>query len=369
MTLVLFIYSLRAGGAERVLTKLADFLVARGHRVLLITQTGVDSDAYPTRAERLSLQAGATSSGNLHALFNNIRRLQRLFCLLRRIRPHCMLAFMPTAAVVALLAARPLKIPVIAAERSHPEHGNLSPWRQRLQRWLYPHAFSVTVQTEAVAEWYRDHQGLSNLQVIPNGITLPLPAGTPILTPSEYIPAQRPVILSVGRLDSGKNTAAVLRAFAAAELTPAWQLVVIGDGDQADAVQRLAEELEIDDQFILLRRVGNIQDWYERASIYVSASLFEGFPNVLLEAMACGCPCIAYDCPTGPADIIEHDQDGLLIPLGDEAKLALAIQQLAANESMRQQFGERARHICERFDEPALFDQWAALLEQAGGAG
>ena len=128
------------------------------------------------------------------------------------------------------------------------------------------------------------------------------------------------------------------------------------------AVAGLAERV------LLPGRAGNVGDWYAASSLYVMSSRFEGFPNTLAEAMACGLPAVSFDCDTGPRDIIRHEVDGLLVPAGDAAALEAALRRLMADPALRGRFAARASEVRERFSLASVSARWEQLFRQMQAA-
>ena len=110
----------------------------------------------------------------------------------------------------------------------------------------------------------------------------------------------------------------------------------------------------------LVRQPGRV---LARAEVFALTSSVEGFPNALLEAMACGCACVSFDCPSGPADMLEHGVSGLLVPPGDTTALAAAIRTLMGQPALRASLSARAREVKQRFAPAVIFEQWNTLLE------
>ena len=363
MRLLLSINSLSTGGAERVMAKLADHLDTK-HDVTVVTQVATGNDQYPTKAKRLSLDAGSVSAHAWQALINNLTRWYRLRKVIQNIQPDCVITFMPTANILALLATLGSNRPVVVSERVHPPFNFLSPVRSWLQRKLYPHASRVVVLAEDSAAWFRTNYNLQRLAVIPNSISLPLPCNESILDPDSLLP-NRKLVLAVGRLVDQKQHDIVLRAFAQTAHEPDWHLVIVGEGPNEQALNELAADLGVANRFTLVPRVGNIQAWYERAEIYISASQYEGFPNALLEAMACQCAAVVFDCPTGPADIIQHGENGLLIPLNDVAQLQLALISLMQDSASKKRLANNARDVVNQFSDSRFFTSWEEAIAAA----
>lgn len=174
-----------------------------------------------------------------------------------------------------------------------------------------------------------------------------------------------PRIIAIGRLVHLKGLDLLLAAFAeAAEHFPEWQLDIFGQGP-------LREELEIKrNQLGLEKRVhfrGITTDVYaelERSNIFVLPSRIEGFPNVLLEAMAAGVAVIAADCKFGPGEIIDNENNGLLIPPENIPALTQALKRLMSDAELREKLGSAARSVQERYAEEKIVKRWINLIEE-----
>jgi glycosyltransferase involved in cell wall biosynthesis len=134
-----------------------------------------------------------------------------------------------------------------------------------------------------------------------------------------------PVILGVGRLTHQKDFATLLRAFARVRKEVVCRLVILGEGDERARLQALAEELGVRRDVDLPGFVENPYAYMARAAIFVLSSRYEGLPNVLIEALACGVPVVSTDCPSGPREILLDGDAGVLIPVGDHDKMAQEI--------------------------------------------
>jgi glycosyltransferase involved in cell wall biosynthesis len=371
MRLLLHINSLAVGGAERVLLKLARHWHELGHDVMVVTQAPVEQDQLPVPAgvQRASTQTGGVSGHWLRALVRNAERSRRLRAVLQAWKPDRIISFLPTANVVALLAARGLGIPVIVGERMFPAFLALG-WLQRCARdRQYPKAAVVVVQTEESASWYRQALALVNLVVIPNGISLPLDDQAPHIEPDDLLPSAACVVLTIGRMAEPKRPEDAVRAFAAAFADdPAWHLVLIGDGDKQSLVQVVIASTSLADRIHWIPRAGNVATWYQRAEMCVLVSGAEGFPNVLLEAMAMGCVPIAYDCSTGPREVIRDGINGFLVPVGDVSSLIERMRQLGTDDVLRGKLARSAKDVTDSHSDAAFYGRWDAVLTQVASA-
>jgi len=383
MNVLLYIHSLRAGGAERAIVKLSNYLVEHGHRVTLATHVASEEDHYQVDdgVDRVCLGYARTSRGGLDTAVLNLRRATRLRQLIIHVQPDCLVAFMFVPTGVASIASIGMDIPMVASERSNPASVARSRIAEWFLRWAMKRLVGLVVLSEETAQWMRKHRGIDSVLVIPNGVSLPLVQnrGQPFTTGSDeggelnFIPDQCRVIACVGRLVENKSPEQVVDAFsralrdhAQAELEEAdsWHLVFVGEGPLRDELVARVEALGLAARVHFLGRRSDVQPIYERAEIYVSASQYEGFPNALLEAMACGCSVIATDCPTGPKDIIDHKLNGLLVEVGDLDGLTDALRHLMGDDEYRLSLAARAREVLETYSDEQTQSRWLQLLER-----
>lgn len=371
MRLYFFINSITGGGAERVTTSLARHFVDQGYDVGVITMHPEERDFYPIdpRVRRVTLDLAGVNRG-LGKLTANYRRWRALRRALKAEQPDVVVAMMTNSIVLAILAAVGLPTRAYGSERNNPARKTTGrPWAL-LRRLVYRFAAGHVAQTREAAAWLKRHAGARNVHVIPNPVVWPIPSCSPRLAPKTVVSPERKVILAVGGKPEQKGFDLLLHAFAGlAADSPQWDLVILGADPESEAVggggasvQRLAEELGVDQRLHLPGRVGNVADWYQRADMFVLSSRYEGFPNVLLEAMASGCPSIAFDCDTGPRDVIEHGVNGVLVPPADTGALRSAMVQLIADEDHRRHLGTQAPALRHQFDEHKIIRMWQDVL-------
>ncbi|HOI08803.1 MAG TPA: glycosyltransferase, partial [Deltaproteobacteria bacterium] len=146
-----------------------------------------------------------------------------------------------------------------------------------------------------------------------------------------------------------------------------WSLVILGEGEDRRLLQDLISRLSLDDRVLLPGRIQNLEPVLRRSDIFVLSSRYEGFPNVLMEAMALGLPVISTDCPYGPGDIIRHGHDGILVPNQDVQALANAMGALIEDEGERRRLAAQSPSVLDRFGKDAIMHQWDRLVESAVG--
>lgn len=172
------------------------------------------------------------------------------------------------------------------------------------------------------------------------------------------------LVISAGRLDYQKGYDYLIPAWGiVAKKHPDWHLNIYGEGVLRDSIQKQIDELKLTNVITLCGRTSNISEKYAQHSIYVMSSRAEGFPLALLEAASCGLPLIAYDCPSGPSEIIENGKNGLLVErVGDIQGMADAICTLIENEALRNEMGEKALQMVERFSIQNIKKEWMEVL-------
>ncbi|MCQ2237849.1 MAG: glycosyltransferase family 4 protein [Bacteroidaceae bacterium] len=191
-------------------------------------------------------------------------------------------------------------------------------------------------------------------KVIPNSI--------PFL-PKEHSTCKNHKIISVGRLSEQKGYNRLIDAWALlANKYKDWALDLYGDGEEHDELVNHIKEKGVENSFIIHKPTKDIASKYSEASIYVMSSRFEGFGMVLIEALACGVPCISFNCPHGPSEIIENGVNGFLVENGNVKQLAESLEKLMIDEKERINMGKAASQSVERFSKDRVMRMWNDLF-------
>ena len=369
MNLVVFIHSLGRGGAERVTVNLANYLADEGWKITIVTLADARRDCYELHRSihRVMLNLDEESANPLVAIANNVRRIHALRTVLREIRPHAALGMMNTASVLLLFASRGLGIVNIGAERANPSTARLGKAWSWLRSFAYRRLHALVALTPDAADWLERHAGARNIVVIPNAVVWPLPDQAPRVDPDAVGISARKRLMAVGRLAPVKGFDNLLAAFSLIAASHAdWELVIVGEGPQRTALQSQIDSAGLTGQVILAGEVGNLSDWYRRAHLFALSSRHEGFPNVLLEAMAHGLACVSFDCEAGPRNIIRDGVDGLLVKDQDVGALAAALGRLMDDRDSRTLYANRAVEVRERFEMSRILGLWRDLIKSLG---
>jgi glycosyltransferase involved in cell wall biosynthesis len=220
---------------------------------------------------------------------------------------------------------------------------------------LAPRAAAIVLQTEAIRASYPPAIA-ARAEVIPNPVAIP----PPLKQPHDGL-----MLVAVGRLTEQKGFDLLVHAFATlAGEVPEWRLTIFGDGPERPALERLVADRGLSDRINLPGTSANHGDWIGLADAFVLPSRYEGFPNVLVEAMMAGLPVVAFDCDFGPAEIVTNDVNGLLIPAGDVEALILNLRNILKVNRLRDRLGVAARTSAAQFATEHVVLKWDSLANR-----
>lgn len=286
------------------------------------------------------------------SIFKTIKWLRHL---VKVHKPDRVLVFNKFYAALTALALIGLSVPFYISERSSPFFVWKQPFRfiNRLAFSLRP-PLGVMAQTSIAAEYQKKYYSKSTVKVIPN-----------VLREIVYHPEikRENIILAVGRLgDYLKGFDLLIESFSLLQ-NKDWELHIVGGDEDGADLKELAANLGIIERIKFLGKIQDTDKYYAQAGIFVIPSRSEGFPNALVEAMANGCACVAFDFTAGPKDIIDDGVSGIIVENGNVIKLAQAIDYLIENPEKRIQLGESARIIKERLDQKVIINKILEFLD------
>ncbi len=358
--LTFVIHQITAGGAERILTLLANKFCEKGWSVTLLT---LDSGSEPAFFELHSdIQHWPLSlmreQGNWwKAVKVHFLRPFLLRCAIRRSKPDVVIAFIDLMNILTLVATIGLKIPVIISERVHPAFHSIGKFWSLLRQVVYKRSACLVVQTRDARSFFSSSIQ-KNSRIIPNPVLVPEYSG-PVLKSS----ASSKTLMAMGRLREQKGFDLLLKAFAPLyNKFPDWMLEIWGEGEQKEYLEGLRDELGLRKR---VRFPGLSKEHYKtisEADIFVLSSRYEGFPNVLGEAMACGLPVVSFDCPSGPSEMIQDGVNGLLVPAGNILQLSSSMERLMTSAELRKILGEQAIKITESYSLNKIVQSWEELI-------
>lgn len=351
-----FLPQLGGGGAEMNAVRLAPGLLAAGITPVYAVARGPGSYAefLPESAQEIILETGRINSSTLRL----IRAPGPLARLIDERKPDVLCPVMVSTGSAALAATRrcrhkPAKVLSIQNSLSV-SHGQDAGLRQRVELGLIKRRFpafdAAIALSSGVAEELRQLVPAlqDRVEVVPN-VGLPLPAQTAAaLSQPRSQGADGCTLLACGRLTKQKDYPTLLRAFAMLR-GAGLRLNILGDGELRDSLRRVVAELGLADKVTFLGFQHDPFSHMRSADIFVLSSRWEGFGNVLVEAMAMGTPVVSTDCPHGPSEIIADGESGLLVPVGEPEALAAALQRLIDEPQLRQRLSQAGQARAQDF--------------------
>lgn len=354
------INNLQRGGAERVLCILANEFYLQGFDVSIVCLNKAEP-AYPI-SPQIKLINLLSARGKEH-IFNRIKYAVfiylRLIKLLIKEKPFCVLSFMTTANLWNGLACISTHIPFIISEHTTPNHtvNSFNYLLRKLTFMIYRQSKAVVVVSQGIADCMKENKSfrkLNNFKTVRN----PINKFQPLAKHSVH---HRKFIIAVGRLTYVKGFDQLIDAFSNI-YTEDVDLLIVGGGSEYENLNNQIKALGISNRVILVGAKDNLQDYYSQAELLVLSSRNEGYPNVLIEAMSFGCPCIAMDCEFGPSEIIINEFNGILIERNNFKKLIVEIDYLLANNNLRQQIATNAKLINRTNSVKNIVSKWEDLI-------
>ena len=332
--LAIFIPALYGGGAERTMLNLAHGIADRGYKVDLILAQAEGPYMSEIHGNIRIVDLG---KGRIVDRNRTLKRLPSLVQYLREEQPTALLSALSRANLAAVwarkLAGSPKRVVINeqntvskVSANSTSRVAHMAPF---IYRYFYRWADSVIGVSKGVVDDLVQAVGVPQrlVKVIFNpGITPELreKAQAPLDHPW-FQEGEPPVILAVGSLTVQKDFPTLLRAFAQIRRNRLVRLLILGEGPERKKLEELVTELSIDEDVSIPGFVDNPYPYMVRASVFTLSSLWEGLPTVLVEALYCGAPIVATDCPSGPREILRNGDIGRLVPVGDPKALAESI--------------------------------------------
>lgn len=350
MRIIFTLASLGSGGAERVVSLLANKMVEQGHQLEIICLK--INDVYYKLHPGVKVTLATQKTRN---------RLTEVFWLRKYVKQEntdVVIAFTEGVYCFTIAALLGTKIPVIASERLDPSA--MSWKRNLLKRILLPYADWLVVQTKTIKEYFPKRiQKKTSIIFNPVRIT-----STPF-SKAEGIKVEDGRlnrIISVARLFPQKNQEMMIRAFAKfADKYPDWQLVIYGEGPRRQSLQLLIDNLQLTNRVLLPGRTEHVIDELQKSKIFCLSSDYEGMSNSMIEAICVGLPIVSTKV-SGTDELIKDGVNGLLVDIGDEKGMTDALIKLIQNEELMNKMGEANRKKASLFSIDTILGQWYSII-------
>jgi glycosyltransferase involved in cell wall biosynthesis len=355
--LLVIIHSLKGGGAERVVINLLKGLDRDKFSITLGLYERVFDFPLPNNieVEILNIRAGK----NIFTLGTGfIRKIIRLSGIMRKAGPDIVFSLLSSTNVTVILAKllSGIRCKLIISEHTHPSvnlDNERFGWITKLfMRYVYPYSDTIIAVSGGIKRDLMKNFNLSDnkIALIYNPVDLrEIQMLSRETVDHPWFHDNIPVIISAGRLTKQKGYPYLIKAFSLARRSLSCRLMILGEGKDKERLIAMTRELGIarDVEFLGFRE--NPFRYMAKASLFVLSSLYEGFGNVIVEAMALGLPVISTDCPSGPSEIIHDGKNGLLVPVQDEQALAMAITEVLTNKALRERLAIEAKRKSEVF--------------------
>lgn len=350
------------GGVQRVASNLCHGWVRQGWEVHLIVESG-EGAAFPVPAQVAHHQLlKHHKRRGPEGIWDNFSCVRALGQAVRAARMDAVLAISTVANVHLAQADVPKSVVRVGSEHGYSPHFPLSFHKEWFRRRAYPKLDAIVCPTKEAADHLARAYPRARTLCIPNWLTWPLPKGDGSAGATIRRPGRR-TFIACGRFDKLKGFSRLIAMFdGLKERLPDWDLAIVGDGEDRALLEAQVIQAKLGDRVFFHGWVADIGSVFRSGDLFVFPSVSEGFALVLAEAMACGLPCVSYDCKVGPSEIIRDGVDGVLIPVGDETAFAAAMLRLAEDETERASLASACPSILARLSEDAIQPRWASVL-------
>ena len=352
------ISSLGPGGAERVTSILANEFTGLGDSVALSTFASRSEDFFPVSKDVVRFELGGLEETRsmARAILGNVYRTRQIYRAVKEFRPEVLVSFLPETNVLAVLGTLLHSCRVIVCERNRRDRDTLPFFWRALRTIAYPAASAITANSMEMKETL-ELSIKKSVVFLENPVELPKETDLPRHAEK--------LILSVGRLAEQKNFELLIRSFSGSKYQKSgWDLVIVGEGDERQSLQKLSEDLLISEQVKLVGLLDSITGYFQKASLFVLTSRFEGMPNAALEAMAMSVPVLVTETSGEMRNIVLDGVNGL-VTAGSEPHVRDKLDWASENQKVLERLGREGRITVERFDKNRVVEKWRQLLLEA----
>lgn len=360
MRIAFLIHNLNSGGAERATCALSGYFASKGHEVSILTIDG-DKPFYSLdeRVNLINLNLPKIKTGSpVKKTAAVLRRFSSIQKSIRALNPDVVIGMSHVMSVYAVFSTRRSGIKAIGTERNNPYTYQNTAVMRFLRRFCSKSAEGFVYQTKRAMAFF-PAAAQKKSAVIPNAVFNPL-------VEEIHIAEQRSkTITAMGRLTYQKGFDILINAFAkiAADI-PEYTLVIYGKGNDKDALEKLIDEHGLTGRVLLPGTSPDAIKKVAGSSVFVLSSRLEGMPNALMEAMACGVPCISTNCPMGPEELIEDGVNGILIPVDDAGALAESMLKILTDGDFAAKLAANAYKLRETHSVESVGECWLSYIDK-----
>lgn len=356
MKVVFYISSLSRGGAERVVTTLAQKMKKK-YDVIVVTDTISESEYNATDYERINMGYNVYPDIIRRAI-HKFYYLLKLKKKMRDINPDVVISFSIDSALRMKKALGKTRIKQILAVRSNPSVDYKRD--EEIKKII-----AQIIDLDGYVFQTNEQRDFFGKEISERSVVILNPIAEEFL--HEFFPLEKKKeVATFGRFTKSKDHAMLLRAYdLAAERLPDYFFSIYGDGELRAEMERIHKTLNNRERIILQGECSNVRDKMKQISVFVLSSRNEGLPNALMEAMALSLPVISTACPCGgPTTIIQQGENGILVPVGNEEAMAEAIVDLCMNPKKAMVLGKEASKIKQICNSYVIAEQWTRYIEQ-----
>jgi len=347
--------SLDPGGSERVISELANYFSQYNEIVVHLILFGKNPQIFYQINNNINIHKINSGFNNKFILIESLKRLRFIRKKINQINPNTILSFGTRWNNFVLLSLCFKKYSIFISDRGSPVR-RYKFSTELLKSILYPKARGIIVQTKKAYEITLKRFPNANIKIIGNPINNLI---------YNNICEREDIILTVGRLISSKHHDRLIRIFSKLNAS-GWKLVIVGgDALKENNYEKLATLIKqsgLSSNIVLTGPQKDVISYYYKSKIFAFTSSVEGFPNVIIEAMAAGLPVVSYDCVAGPSEIITDGENGFLIPLFDDELFQKRLQQLIDDEELRQKMAAKAPASVEKFSIGKIGQQYLDFI-------
>lgn len=354
------IKNLNAGGAERATVSLANYFSEHGFDTEIITLQ--DTDSFYELGDKVShIRLGLDEielSLSFKRIFGALKRMLSIRSQIKKRDLDVLIGMSFSMTWYTVFATLLTRTKSVGTERNNPYRYKASKLNTFLRKFFYRFCNGYIFQTRKASQFFND-------KLRPNDIVIPNALFNELVYTLEPPEEREKIICAVGRLDPQKRFDVLIDAFALIkDKIPEYKLIIFGEGDLRNELERKVESLSLTDRIYLPGTNPEAVRIVNRSSVFVLSSDLEGMPNVLIEAMAMGVPCVSTRCEMGPEELIENGVNGILVETGNSKQIAAAILGILNDPELSQKLSENSRKLIETHSIEKISERWLEFLKQ-----